>query len=321
VPATGFGKILAADRDGLVQCRDAATGRLIWETETGIHFSGGPGLGSNTVVLGSSDAEVVALNLENGEIVWKSAVSSEVLSVPVIAKGIVLIRTTDGAVIALDEKNGGKRWHYEHNVPPLSVRGASAPIVFEDTVIDGYDNGKLMALQLQDGKFVWEAAIAIPKGRSEVDRLVDLDADPIETGGVIFTAGYRGGVGAISALDGDILWRNEAISSYSGLSYDFRYLYLSDSESHVLQLDQRTGRPLWTQKDLHQRKLTAPVYYGNYVVAGDFQGYVHWLSSSDGRQLGRVQVADSSIESTPVVVNDTVYIYAKDGTLAALKIR
>jgi len=321
VPAVGFGKILAADRDGLVQCRELTTGQLIWEAETEIHFSGGPGLGTHTAVLGSSDAEVVALNLENGEVLWKSKVSSEVLSVPVIAKGIVLVRTTDGAIIALNEKNGGQLWRYEHTVPPLSIRGTSAPIIVEENVIDGYDNGKLMALQLLDGKFVWEASIAIPKGRSEVERLVDLDADPIETGGVIFIAGYRGGVGAISAPDGDVLWRNEEISSYSGLSHDNRYLYLADSESHVLQLDQRTGRPLWKQKDLHQRKLTAPVYYENYVVAGDFQGYVHWLSSSDGRQLGRVQVTDSAIEAKPVVMDNIVYIYAKDGTLAALKIR
>jgi outer membrane protein assembly factor BamB len=321
VPAVGFGKILAADRNGLVQCRDLTNGRLIWETEAEVHFSGGPAISSNTVVLGSSDAEVVALNLENGAILWKSTVSSEVLSVPAIAKGIVLIRSTDGAVTALDEKTGGKLWRYEHNVPPLSIRGTSAPIVVDDFVIEGYDNGKLLALQLADGKYVWEASIAIPKGRSEVERLVDLDADPIESGGVIFIAGYRGGIGAIASLDGDILWRNEDISSYSGLSHDFRNLYLSDSESHVMQIDQRTGRPLWTQKELHQRKLTAPVIDNSYVVVGDFQGYVHWLSSNDGKQLGRIQITESAIEAKPVMVDNTIYVYAKDGTLAALKIQ
>ncbi|NOT12075.1 MAG: outer membrane protein assembly factor BamB [Methylococcaceae bacterium] len=321
VPAVGFGKILAADRDGMVQCRDIGTGRLVWEAETETPISGGPGVGSTAVVVGSSDAEVVALRLENGTVLWKSKVSSEVLSVPVIAKGIVLIRTTDGAITALDEKNGGQLWRYEHNVPPLSIRGTSAPIIVSDNVIDGYDNGKLLALQLQDGKYVWEASIAIPKGRSEVERLVDLDADPIETGGVIFIAGYRGGIGAVSAPDGDVLWRNEDISSYSGLSNDFRYLYLTDTESHVLQVDQRTGRPLWKQKELHQRKLTAPIVYENYVVAGDLEGYVHWLSNSDGKQLGRVQVTDEAIEAKPVVVDNTVFVYAKDGTLAALKVR
>jgi outer membrane protein assembly factor BamB len=321
VPAIGFGKILAADRDGLVEARDLSTGRLIWEAETEVHFSAGPGLGAGTVILGSRDAEVVALNSENGEVLWKSQVSSEVLSVPVIAHGTVIVRTTDGAVIALNEKTGAKLWSYEHNAPALSVRGIGAPLIIEDNVIEGYDNGKLMALRLADGKYVWETSIAIPKGRSEVERLVDLDVDPVDVGGVIYIASYNGGAAAVSELDGDVLWRNEAISSYTGLSHDFRYLYLSDPTDDVLQLDQRTGASLWKQKELHQRKLTAPAVYESYVVVGDFEGYVHWLSTSDGRQLGRIKVADSAIDAKPIVVDNTVYIYAKDGTLAALKTR
>jgi len=321
IPAIGFGKILAADRDGLIQARDLTTGRLIWEAETDIHFSAGPGLGVGTVILGSSDAEVAAFNSENGALLWKSSVSSEVLSVPVIANGIVVVRTTDGEIIALNEKNGGKLWNYEHNAPALSVRGIGAPLVVGENVIEGYDNGKLMALRLTDGKYAWETSVAIPKGRSEVERLVDLDVDPIEVTGVIYIASYNGGAAAVSELDGDVLWRNEAISSYTGLSHDFRYLYLSDSTDDVWQLEQRTGSSLWKQKDLHQRKLTAPAVYENYVVVGDFEGYVHWLSTSDGRQLGRIKVADSAIEAKPVIVDNTVYIYAKDGTLAALKTR
>jgi len=321
IPVIGFGKILAADRNGLVQARDLNDGHLIWKAELGVHFSAGPGLGVGTVILGTSDAEVIALNSENGDLLWKSLVSSEVLSVPVIAKGIVIVRTTDGEIVALNEKNGGKLWSYEHNAPALSVRGIGAPVIVGDNVIEGYDNGKLMALRLTNGKYVWETSVAIPKGRSEVERLVDLDVDPIEVGGVIYIASYHGGAAAISESDGDVLWRNETVSSNTGLSNDYRFLYFSDSIDNVWQLEQRTGASLWKQKELHQRKLTAPTIYDNYVVVGDFEGYVHWLSADDGRQLGRIKVADSAIDAKPIVVDSTVYIYAKDGTLAALKTR
>ncbi|WP_432744492.1 outer membrane protein assembly factor BamB [Methylobacter sp. G7] len=321
IPVIGSGKILAADREGVVQARSLTTGDLLWETETEVPFSGGPGLGEGTVILGSSDAEVVALNIETGAVLWQVAVSSEVLSVPVIANHIVIVRTTDGAVIALDEKAGGKLWSYEHAVPALSVRGTGSPLIVEDKVIGGYDSGKLMALRLIDGKYAWETSIAIPKGRSEIERLVDLDVDPIAINGVIYVASYQGGIAAISEVDGDVLWRNESISSHSGLSNDYRYLYLADSQSHVMQLDQRSGASLWKQKDLHQRRLTAPAVYENYVVVGDLEGYVHWLSSADGRQLGRVQVTDGPIDAQPIVVDNTIYVYAKDGTLAALKVR
>ncbi|MGZ5007695.1 MAG: outer membrane protein assembly factor BamB [Methylobacter sp.] len=321
IPVIGSGKILAADREGVVQARSLATGKLIWETETEVHFSGGPGLGAGTVILGSSDAEVVALDIETGAVLWKSAVSSEVLSVPVVANGIVVVRTTDGAVIALDEKTGGKRWNYERSVPALSLRGTGSPLIVEGNVIGGYDNGKVMALRLTDGKYVWETSVAISKGRSEIERLVDLDVDPIVINGVIYVASYQGGIAAISESDGDILWRNETVSSHSGLSNDYRYLYLTNSESHVMQLDQRSGAGLWKQKDLHQRRLTAPAPYGSYVVAGDFEGYVHWLSSVDGRQMGRVQITEAPIDAKPIIVDNVVYVYAKDGTLAALKVQ
>jgi outer membrane protein assembly factor BamB len=325
VPAIGNGKIFAADRDGLVQARDLTTGNLAWEVEIEdenedeVHFSGGPGLGATAVILGSNNGEVIALNIDSGAVLWKTPVSSEVMSVPAVAGGIAIVRTTDGSVIALNEKTGQKVWSYEHNVPALTVRGTGAPLIIEDTIIEGYDNGKLMALRLADGKYVWESSVTIPKGRSEVERLVDIDVDPIESLGVIYTASYNGGSAAVSILDGDVLWRNEAVSSHTGLSQDEQYLYISNSAGHVLQLDKRTGSSLWEQKDLHGRRLTSPVAYQGNVVVGDFDGYVHWLSSTDGRQLARVQVAGDAIDAKPVVVGDTVYIYAKDGTLAALK--
>jgi outer membrane protein assembly factor BamB len=318
-PAIHNQKIITADREGLVQARHLATGDKVWSIETEMKLSGGVGLGSETVILGSSNADVVALNSDTGEKLWSVRVSSEVLAIPAVAKNIVIIRTTDGTVAALNEQTGAKLWSYEHAVPALSIRGTGAPLIVGDKVIVGYDNGKMVALELKNGKFIWESTISIPKGRSEVERLVDLDVDPLEINDVIYIASYHGGIAAISANDGDGMWRNESISSHSGLSNDFRYLYLSDSKSNVWQVDQRSGGGLWQQKDLHHRRLTAPATYQNYVVVGDFEGYVHWLSSSDGRQLGRIQVADSPIENKPVVVDDVVYIYAKDGSIAALK--
>lgn len=318
IPAIANGKIFAADHEGLVQARNEKTGDLIWKVNTEKSVSSGAGVGDGTVTIGTSDAEVMALNADTGAILWKSVLSSEILAVPVVANGVVVARATDGTVIALNEKTGSKLWSYEHNVPALSIRGAGTPLVIGDNLISGDDNGKLMALRLADGKMLWETSVVIPKGRSEIERLVDLDVDPIEVAGTIYIASYRGGIAAVSATDGEVLWRNEAISSSSGLSNDWRNLYLADAESHVWQIEQRTGAPLWQQKNLHQRKLTAPAVYQNYVVVGDFEGYVHWLSTEDGRELARIQVSSSPIDAKPIVLENTVYIYAKDGTLAAL---
>ncbi|MDD5272980.1 MAG: outer membrane protein assembly factor BamB [Methylovulum sp.] len=320
VPAIGNARIIAADHRGRVQARDLLTGKELWEVKTGLPFSAGPGTGNNSAILGTSDAEVVALNADIGTERWKAKVTSEVLAVPAIANGVVIVHTTDGKVTAINETTGAKLWSYEVSVPPLSIRGTATPVVVEDKVISGYDNGKLMALQLKDGRYIWESSIVVPTGRSEVDRLVDLDTDPLEAAGIVYVAGFHGGVSAISATDGEVVWRNENVSSYTGLSNDWRYLYLSDTESDIWQLDLHSGASLWRQKDLHQRRTSAPAVYGHYVVVGDFQGYVHWLSIADGHQMARVQISDSPIEAKPVVVDNIVYVYAKDGTLAALTI-
>lgn len=321
VPAVRDGRVYAADYRGRLQARSGANGDLAWEAKTEYSFAAGPGLGLQTVIVGTSGGEVVAFDSGTGQQKWVATVPSEVSAVPVVAKGLVIIRTTDGKILALKEDSGALQWTAEHSVPALSIRGAGTPIIVENNVIVGAANGKMIALQLADGKVLWESTVAIPSGRSEVERLVDLDVDPIESRGAVYIASYQGGTSSISEIDGDVIWRNENVSSYTGLSADYRYLYVSDTHGEVWQLDQRNGASLWKQKDLHNRRLSAAVVYENYVVVGDFEGYVHWLSISDGRQLGRVKVAKSPIESKPVVVDGTVYVYAKDGTLAALKAR
>lgn len=312
--------IFAADRQGLVEARNINTGDLIWEQETELALSGGIGRSHDTVIIGSSDGEVISLDRSTGEVKWVARVSSEVLAKPVVGYGHVIVRTVDGKISALDEDNGESVWSFERNVPALSIRGNGVPVVVSDSVIAGYANGKLIALEIKNGKNIWETSVAIPRGRSEMERLVDLDTDPIEVDDVLYLASYQGGVSAVLAVDGDVLWNNKDVSSYSGLSNDWRYLYLSDSVSDVWQLDQRSGGSLWKQTELHQRRLTAPVVYQDYVVVGDFEGYVHWLADDDGRQLGRTQVSDSAILAKPIIENDIIYIYASDGTLAALKI-
>jgi outer membrane protein assembly factor BamB len=319
VVAVGGGKVFTADREGLVEARDPLNGDLIWENETEVQVSAGPGLGGAAVVVGSSNGEVVALSAENGALLWKATVSSEILSVPKVFNNVVIVRCMDGRMIALQEADGKELWSFERGMPALSLRRSGAPIEFDDNVIAGYANGKLLSLSLKDGGIVWERTVAIPKGRSEVERMVDLDVDPVEQDGVVYVASFQGGVAAVLGENGDPLWHNEQISSYAGLNVDGRYVYVTDAASDVQQLDHNSGASLWKQADLHQRKLTAPVIYENYVVVGDFEGYVHWLSTDDGRLLARIRAAKSPIEAKPVVMDGIVYVYAKDGTITALK--
>lgn len=320
VPAVAGGRIIIADRDGMIQARGTQDGELFWEVDTELPISSGPVIDKELLFVGTSKADVLALNSATGEAVWKHRVSSEVMALPVVVDDKVIIRSADGYDFALDRATGSEIWTVQHTIPALSVRGEGAAVIVGELVIIGYANGKLVALNALDGANVWETSIAIPHGRSEVDRLTDLNGTPIVRDDTIFVSSYKSGINAVTPVDGEVLWRNESLSAFQGLSADYSYLYLTDSNSDVWQLDQRNGASYWKQTDLHQRRLTMPVIYGDYVVVGDFEGYLHWLSKTDGRLLARLEITDEPIVAQPVVVDDILYVYASDGTLAAVKV-
>ena len=320
VPAVAEGRVIIADHDGLIQARSLLDGELFWEVETDLPISSGPVIDGDLLFVGTSKADVLALNTNTGEAVWKHRVSSVVLALPIVVGDNLIVRSADGYDIALNRADGTQNWVVEHNIPALTVRGDGAPVAVGNMVIIGYANGKLIAINSANGAHIWETSVAVPHGRSEIDRLSDLNGTPVLSDDIIFVSSYQSGVNAVMPIDGEILWRNETISAFQGLSTDFSYLYLCDANSDVWQLDQRNGASYWKQTDLHQRRLSMPAVYGDYVVVGDFEGYLHWLSKTDGRLLGRIEITDEPIVAQPVVVEDTLFIYASDGTLAAVKV-
>ena len=320
VPAVAEGRVIIADHDGLIQARSLIDGELFWEVETDLPISSGPVIDGDLLFVGTSKADVLALNTNTGEAVWKHRVSSVVLALPVVVGDNLIVRSADGYDIALNRADGTQNWVVEHNIPALTVRGDGAPVAVGNMVIIGYANGKLIAINSANGAHIWETSVAVPHGRSEIDRLSDLNGTPVLSDDIIFVSSYQSGVNAVMPIDGEILWRNETISAFQGLSTDFSYLYLCDANSDVWQLDQRNGASYWKQTDLHQRRLSMPAVYGDYVVVGDFEGYLHWLSKTDGRLLGRIEITDEPIVAQPVVVEDTLFVYASDGTLAAVKV-
>lgn len=313
-------KVIATDYQGQVSAFDAVTGDLLWEAELNLPITGGPGGSDGLVVLGTENALVVALNVTDGSIAWKSSVSSEILSAPEIAEGVVIVRAVNGQIYGLDARDGSRLWVYQHSVPVLTLRGVGDPVIVDGKVIVGLANGKLVALSLKDGQLLWERTIAVPKGRTELDRLVDIDSEPVVYGGYLYTIAYNGRIAAVWLGDGDILWTRE-MSSHAGLGVDKDAVYVTDAEGYIWALDRRTGGSLWRQSKLLRRQATAPVPYKDYVVVGDFAGYVHWIAKEDGHFAGRIQVADKGIASPPVIANDILYTYSIGGRLKAIRVQ
>ncbi len=319
-PAVGDDTVFTADRRGRVTALNLDDGRSLFEVDTGLPVSAGPGMGWEHLLLGTSEAQVAALFKETGEKRWTAEVSSEVLAPPVADQGIVVVHAADDAVFALAEDSGKPLWSYGKSISRLTLRGVSAPKIVDTAVLVGFANGRMAALRLKDGKLLWERQLAVPRGVSELERIVDIDSAPVVHEGMLYVTAYYGGVIAASLVDGEVIWRNTDIVANTTPAVSWRYVFVTDTAGDVWGLDSATGRAYWKQEALHRRQVTAPVVFDDYLVVGDYKGYVHFLAQEDGRQVGRVRVFWSPIRIPPLVADDRLIVYSSDGDLAVLKV-
>ncbi len=260
------------------------------------------------------------MDADDGSESWRTKVPSEAMSLSEARYGVIAVRTNDNSVHALDVRSGNISWSAGKSRPALTLRGASQPKVVGDLVLVGFDDGKLMAINLRDGEPVWEVPVSIPKGRSELERMSDVDGEFAYLDGIVFAASFNGRVVAIDLDTGKTQWTKD-LSSYAGLSVDRERVYVTDADDSVWGLDISTGATLWRQDKFLYRELTAPQVMGNYIVVGDYDGYLHWLSKEDGKIIGRDNVAGDKIEVAPIIINNRAYVLANNGSLSVLQYR
>lgn len=341
-PLEHDGKIYVAESQGRIAAYDATKGTLVWERIIAPTLSSGLAVGDDAILVGTEDGEVLALDRVTGSQKWRTALSSEILAAPQLAAGKVIIGLNDGRVIALDAATGHRIWISANNVPALSLRGSGRPVVIGERVIAGFANGHLAAFNLHNGKRLWETAVAVSRGRSEIERLVDIDATPKVVDGVIYTVAYQGQVAAMSLESGQILWSRDA-SSATDIAVDGQHVYFSDSNGELWALDRKSGATYWRQDKLRGRNITAPAQMGDHVVVGDFEGYVHWMARDDGHFVARTRMIDADrkavvagkvylpeeetgtevkrpIRIAPLVGAQSLYLRDENGVLAAYKI-
>jgi outer membrane protein assembly factor BamB len=317
-PAVDNGVVFAASHKGEVLAASLDTGRHLWVKKLKIPISAGPGAGAGLVVVGSSKGTVVTLDGATGRELWRARLNSELLSAPAINEKVVVIRSVDGRLHGLDAHSGKELWSVEQQVPRLSLRGTATPVIVKGVAISGFDNGKVMAVSLNNGDTVWDTALASPHGRTELDRLIDIDSAVRVVGDNVFAAGFQGRT-AMLALDSGQLWWGHDMSSYRGLAADDDNLYVTQSDGIVVALRQRDGSELWRSQKLKLRRLSTPVLTSTAVAVADFQGYLHWLDKTTGELVARERVAKERISNSPVAVGETVVLLTDSGKLAAFR--
>jgi outer membrane protein assembly factor BamB len=317
-PAIDNGVVFAASDKGEVAAVALETGKQIWVKKVKLPLSAGPAAALGLVVVGSSKGTILALDAASGKERWRAHVNSELLSAPAIGEKVIVMRSVDGRLHGFATDTGKELWQVEQQVPRLSLRGTAIPIIAKELAVSGFDNGKVMAVSLATGDTVWDTALASPHGRTELDRLVDIDSAVRVVGDDVFAAGFQGRT-AMLALDSGQIWWAHDMSSYRGLSADAESLYVSESDGTVVALHERDGSEIWHNESLKRRGLSTPVETTTAVVVADYQGYLHWLDKQTGYLVARERVAKFRVGNQPVAVDDTVVVLDDDGRLAAYR--
>lgn len=315
-PALGQDTMVVAGFNGRVTALDRSTGARKWGIELGLPISGGVGLGEDLVLVADANGRVLAVQEATGSEVWRSRVSSEVLSAPAVGSGVVVVRSVDGSLHGLSVDDGSVLWTYSRAIPALTLRGTGAPLLVQTAVVAGLDSGKVVLLELESGRVFWERAVAPPQGRSELDRMVDIDATPLLIGRVLYVVAYQGQLTAIDVETTETLWSRE-LSGYVGIDGDERTIFATASDGTVWAFDRVNGVAMWRQEALQRRGLTRPVRVGKHVVVGDFEGYLHWLSIEDGAIQSRVRLGKDGIVFSPVSDGQILYALNDVGQVAA----
>ncbi|MBG58689.1 MAG: outer membrane protein assembly factor BamB [Porticoccus sp.] len=315
-PALAAGVIYAADSGGNVVAVDAGTGEQIWKKSLDSPLAGGVGLGGNLLVVAGTDGDVFALEAETGEQRWSVRVTSEVLAAPAVNDAVVVVQSHDGKLVGLHASNGERRWQYEIDSPILTLRGTSPPILSDGMLIAGFANGKLVALAAESGSLLWENRLAIPQGRTELERLIDIDGRAVLVDEVIYASSYQGRIGAIAKATGRGIWYQNS-SSVHDLAYGLGQVYSVQKDDEVRAIRGNSGQTLWSNDQLSLRKLNSPVTIEAYLAVADAEGYLHLLSQTDGRFVARVKVDGDGVTAPMIADGQKLYVQDNGGGLTA----
>lgn len=323
-PAVADGRVYAAAAEGRVLALDLQTGKRVWEFKAAkdekLRLTGGPGAGNGLVVVGGLDGAVIALDAQDGSERWRAKVRSEIIAAPTVSQGLVLVRSNDGRITAFDVASGEQRWYAERELPSLTVRGNASLTPAPGLLFAGNDDGTLTALALRDGRLLWEQAVGLPEGRTELERMADVDAPIVIDGTMLYASSYRNRTVAIDGPSGRPMWQSDH-GGPGAIGVAPSAILVSSAAGTVYALDKSNGVALWSQPALARRSLTGPAVQGDYAVVGDYAGYVHWLRLDNGEMAARERVGrKKAIKAAPVVADGLLLVQDVKGGLTAFRL-
>lgn len=294
LPSFSAGSIYFADAEGNIKSIDIDTGKTNW-TKQFNELASGTASGFGALVVADVDGNVILLNQEDGSKIWEVNVKGEVLAPTVIDAKLIIVKTGSGELLALDKLNGDVVWSYRSKLPALTIRGSSSPVVDGGQVYVSFDNGRLVVFDIETGFPLWDGAISYVKGSSELENLIDSDANPVVDAGYVYTTNYQGNLNIFDIAQKRSVWESEVSSFFSPVLLKGMMIVV-ESDSSIKSIFTKTLEDSWNSDEYLNRELSNPISFNGNIIVGDFEGYVHVIDPLNGKTLGRKKISKNPIK-------------------------
>jgi outer membrane protein assembly factor BamB len=332
-PVVADGRVYTIDTQATVRASDAKTGAEVWRTQFGTEknnnaalYGGGVTFDSGRVYATNGLGFVVALDASNGGVIWQVRPGGPLRGAPTVAGDTLYVMSQDNQIYSLKTADGSTTWSEAAALEIAGVFGSGSPAFARGTVVAGFSSGELNAYRYENGRLVWQDALARTNIRTSVSLLSDIDADPVIDNGQVFAVGQGGRMVALELNTGQRQWElNIAGISTPWVAGD--WVFVVTDEAKLIAISRSNGKIRWITQLQHYRKeskkeglitYSGPILAGGrlYVVATS--GALIAVDPDKGNVLGQFAIG-ASARQPPVVANQTLYVLDDRGTLHAFR--
>ena len=311
--------LYVASSDGVIKKLDSTTGDQIWKKELGINLSSGVAGGDENIYVSSIDGFLWCMDLK-GNLIWKTLLNGEIDSLPIIYDSKVVVKLNNYKIVQLNTKDGSVIWKYQAAIPPLTYKSEGKIVHSDKVVYLGLPGGKMIAIDSPTGGLVWESNISRARGSTDIERANDITSHPVINGPVIYGITTNGDISALDRRNGKTIW-TKPISSFYGMVFDGFNLFITHDTGSIYSVNKDDGEIEWRQPNLKYRRIKTGTIINDYIVYGDYEGFVHFLSIDDGSILGRIKLDDTQILNNIIKIDDLkLALMTEGGEIISLKV-
>lgn len=305
--------------NGIFKAIRLLDGSRVWQRSLNEALVAGVGGGDGIFLVGNAKGEVLAVSEKSEEVLWRHSLGSRALVISKNHKNTVIVRTEDNQSFAFRTDDGKLRWKRKDPPPVLTLKGASQPVFYDNLVLLGLDDGRLLIIDIGDGKVFNEMKLGVSSGVSDLDRIVDIDGRMVVDDDFLFVSAYRGRAVSVDLKRNQLLWAAEA-PSHVGLDADSQRVYVTTPDNRIIALDRYSGKQIWVNDLLLDTQLTAPISTGRFVAVGSDRGDIYWLSSTSGRVMERTNVGSAPIAALTHLAKNSIVSFDKAGKVSAIRV-